>query len=243
MRAAIVGDQPVARLEIVRLAARLGALTALALARYEGSSVASARGRLAVAERAGLLRSSRPLRELPALFTATAAGMREAGIAGLPPSPIGPACARHAAACAAAAAELSRLYIDHLVYGERELRRDERAYGGSLASAALTGAAGALHRPDLVLWPRLGGAQPIAVEVELTVKSPRRLVQICRAWARCRRVAAVLYLTSEQAAGPVARAIREAQADMRIARLPLAELLAGTPTGAGEFERAVADGS
>jgi hypothetical protein len=106
------------------------------------------------------------------------------------------------------------------VLSERELRRDERERGAELASARLLpGPDGTrqLHRPDLVLWPDHADERlPVAVEVELSVKGPRRLTDICRAWARCRRVAGVLYLVAPPVRGPLERAVAQAQAGERI---------------------------
>jgi hypothetical protein len=62
---------------------------------------------------------------------------------------------------------------------------------------------------------------PVAVEVELTVKAPRRLAEICRAWARCRCVAGVLYLAPPEVRRALERAIDQAQAGERIAVLGL----------------------
>jgi hypothetical protein len=56
---------------------------------------------------------------------------------------------------------------------------------------------------------------PVAVEVELTIKAPRRLVEICRAWARCRRVAGVLYLAPATLPADVERALSRAVAEAR----------------------------
>jgi hypothetical protein len=129
--------------------------------------------------------------------------------------------APHAIACARVAAALECAYPDHSVMGERELRREERACGASLASARLgEGSDGAplLHRPDLVLWPEDPREPlPVAVEVELTIKAPRRLREICRAWARCRCVAGTLYLAAPEVQSPLARAIDAARAGERIA--------------------------
>jgi hypothetical protein len=80
------------------------------------------------------------------------------------------------------------------------------------------------HRPDLVLWPVENGAAPVAVEVELTVKAPRRLEQICRAWVRARCVAGVLYVASPGAERALAQAIERARGRERIVVLPLAAL-------------------
>jgi hypothetical protein len=216
------------RVAIIRWTARMGAITAEALADREGTSVASARARLLAAERARLLSRWRPLAGRPALYTVTPAGMRASGLRGLDPCRVSASNALHSIVCAEAAAALERCYPDHRVLGERELRRDERECGVALASACLGSApAGGplLHRPDLVLWPT-GSDEglPVAVEVELTVKAPRRLALICRAWARCRRIAGVLYLAAPDVEGPLERAVATAQAYERIAVVPLGAL-------------------
>jgi hypothetical protein len=137
-----------------------------------------------------------------------------------------PSNARHLAACATVAAGLARCYPDHVVGGERDLRRQERDHGARLASA-LFGAGpdgrSLLHRPDLVLWPARmsAGSLPLAVEVELTVKAPRRLEGICRAWARCDLTAGVLYLVAPEVERPLQRAIERAQAHSSVIALPL----------------------
>jgi hypothetical protein len=213
------------RVEILRWAARMGAVTADALADRQGASLASARSRLQGAERDGQLSRRRPLTGQPALYTVTRAGMRATALEGLDPCRVTVANAAHAIACAGVAAALERCYPDHSVLGERELRRDERARGTELASARLgRGPDGSplLHRPDLVLWPiRTGSALPIAVEVELTVKAPRRLRGICMAWARCRCVAGVLYLAPPEVGRALARAIERASAGERIVVVPI----------------------
>jgi hypothetical protein len=138
-------------------------------------------------------------------------------------------------ACATVAAALERSYPDHRVTGERELRRDERDSGRPIASATLGPGGGRerrLHRPDLVLWPNVSDHGPVAVEVELTVKAPRRLVEICRAWARCRAVAGVLYLAPPPVERALVRAIAEAHGGERIAVLRL-DALQGTELVSG----------
>ena len=62
---------------------------------------------------------------------------------------------------------------------------------------------------------------PVAVEVELTCKAPRRLASICQAWARCRCVAGVIYLAAPDVLRPLARAIEQAHAGERVIALPL----------------------
>ncbi len=187
---------------IIGWTARMGAITAEALAyrqacrspRHAGAcSPQSARDFYLAATRCGERR--RCTRSRGPACTAAACS-------GLDPCRVTASNALHAIVCADVAAALERCYPDHQVLGERELRRDERERGRSLASAHL-GSAGSggprLHRPDLVLWPkRPEEGLPVAVEVELTIKAPRRLLGICLAWARCRSVAGVLYLVVTQ---------------------------------------------
>jgi hypothetical protein len=227
------------RVAILQWTARIGAVTAEALADRQGTTVASARARLLAGEREGLLSRQRPLAGQPSLYAVTRAGMRATGLPGLDPCRVSTANAAHAIECAHVAAALERCYPDHRVIGERELRRDERECGAQLASACLgPGRYGAplLHRPDLVLWPKeSGGELPVAVEVELTIKAPRRLLGICRAWARCRCVAGVLYLAPPEVQRPLRRAVAGAHAEERVVVLGLDALpdrreLLGTPT-------------
>ena len=213
------------RLSIVRWAAGLGAVTAEALSYRRDISIAAARGRLQGAVAARWLQACRPLYGAPALYTVTRSGMRAAGCR-LQSCRVSAGNARHLILCASVAAGLERCYPDHAVGGERALRHQESEAGESLASAMLgRGAAGEplLHRPDLVLWPRavLPGARPLAVEVELTVKAARRLEAICRAWARCERVAGVIYLAAPEVQRPLDRAIEKAKAQERVIALPL----------------------
>jgi hypothetical protein len=219
------------RVAIMQWTARIGAVTAEALADHLNVTVASARGQLQVLEKVGWLSRKRPLAGRPALYTATRAGLRIAALQGLDPCRVSASNANHLIVCAWVAAALEHCYPDHLVLGERELRRDERERGVPLASARLGVAPDGgplLHRPDLVLWPDVsedcGDSEdglPVAVEVELTVKAPRRLLDICRAWARCRCVAGVLYLAPPEVQRALHRAIDQAQAGERIAVLGL----------------------
>jgi hypothetical protein len=221
------GSHSPEQLAIVRWTAGLGAVTAAALAGHERRTLASSRGLLLSAERAGLLSSSRLLARAPTLYTVTRAGLRAAGVHGLESSRVSVANAPHAIACAEAAVALERAYPDHEVMGERELRCEEREAGKPLASAQIGGAGvPTLHRPDLVLWPDGATTRlPVAVEVELTVKASARLLGICRAWARCSYVAGTLYLTTPEVQRPLARAIDRAQAHEQIVAVSLDALI------------------
>jgi hypothetical protein len=221
------------QLALLRWTVRLGVVTADALAVHGGWTPASARSRLQAAESKGLLCSQRLLTGRPALYSATRSGLRGSGLHGFEPCRVSVAGAPHAIECARVAAALEHAYPDHYVMGERELRRDEREAATALASASLgRGPAGAplLHRPDLVLWPQDALEHqrlPVAVEVELTVKAPRRLLEICRAWARSSCVAGALYLVAPDVERPLARAIAQAHAAGRIAAVPIDALTCG----------------
>jgi hypothetical protein len=209
------------RVSIVQWAARIGAVTAEALADHLATTPASARARLLAAERAQLLARQRPLAGAPALYTVTRTGLHVAGLGRIGTCRVSASNARHLIACAWVAAALERCYPNQQVSGERELRHQESARGAELASARVgIGPDGKrlLHRPDLVLWPSVQehDGLPVAVEVELSVKSPRRLAGICRAWARCRCVAGTLYLTSPEVGRAVERAVEDTRASERI---------------------------
>jgi hypothetical protein len=204
--------------------AGLGAVTAEAFALREQVGLPSARASLAAAAREGLLKRHQLLSDGPALYTATRAGMRAAALRGIEPCRVSPTNTRHLASCALIAAQLEQHHPGQAVMGERELRREERLVGASLASAEVSPylRGSALHRPDLVLWPGQGVREsPIAIEVELTVKAPRRLVEICRAWARARWVQGVIYLAPEDVSRALHRAIAAAEVAERILVLPL----------------------
>ncbi|HEY4810189.1 MAG TPA: hypothetical protein VIH71_03930 [Solirubrobacteraceae bacterium] len=222
------------RLAIVHWAGRLGAVTAEALARHDDRTIASARAQLRAAEQAGLLTRRRVLADAPTLYAITRAGLQESGLHGLKPCRVSVANAPHTIACAEVAAALERAYPDHEVMGERELRREERRIGGALASARLGEAPTGgplLHRPDLVLWPDdPQESLPVAIEVELTVKAPQRLLEICRAWARCSCVAGTLYLAAKDVRRALARAIAAAQAEETVTVVGLETLLEASET-------------
>lgn len=213
------------RLAVLQWAVRMGAITAESLAHREGATPASSRAKLSHARRDGLILAQRPLTDLPTLYTATAAGVRASGIRGLDPCRVSATGAQHLVACAHVAAALERGYPEHPVSGERELRRRERASGAPIASAVLSRTSDRgkqLHRPDLVIWPAAGArGLPLAVEVELTIKAPRRLAEICRAWARSRHVEGALYIAPAEVRRALERAIAVAQAAERIAVVPL----------------------
>ncbi len=225
--------QPPGRVLLLRWVAGIGAVTADALAAREGTTLTSARATLSAATRQGLLARDRPLVDMPALYVVTRAGLRACGLSEIEPSRVSPASARHMVCCAGIAAALERRFPDHALMGERELVWRERRGGVPLASVRLGPAGGhraQLHRPDLVMWPVLAErGLPIAVEVELTTKAPRRLAEICRGWARARHIAGVLYLVPPAVERALARAVTTAQAGERIAIVSLQSLALDRP--------------
>ena len=109
------------------------------------------------------------------------------------------------------------------VLSDREIRIQESDQAELIASARLgelPGGRPALHRPDLALVSPEGNVV-VAVEVELSIKAPRRLAAICRAWARARHISAVYYLTPSPVARAVERAIAETRSEDRIVVLPI----------------------
>jgi DNA-binding Lrp family transcriptional regulator len=212
-----INDSPTGQL--LGWLASIGAAGGDDIAAACGLGPGAARSRLRRLERDGLVRQVRLLADAPALYLLTRRGLRAAGRPELGLATVSAAGFAHQLAVARVAAALACEHAQ--IHGERELRALERSRGQSLASAEIGYAADgslALHRPDLVVWT---GSGPVAVEVELTVKAPRRLRAIVRGWARSRRVAGVVYYAAPHAARAVAAACRHEQAEDRVAVLPL----------------------
>jgi hypothetical protein len=166
------------------------------------------------------MRAWRLLRDEPVLYTVTRAGLRAAGDGEIAPACLSASGAAHAAACCRVAVALEAAYPCHAVLGEPAVRAAVRSRQLRLPAPRLPGRPRAVprtHRPDLVLVPRdAADRSPVAVEVELTVKSPERLEAICTAWARQRSVAGVLYFAAVPVRAPLERAIARTGAGARI---------------------------
>jgi hypothetical protein len=127
------------------------------------------------------------------LLRASREGQRHVGLGALPLALVRPGGVVHDLSCAELALRLEAdRREDAVVLTERELLLTERVEGRPIASAPLTrnGREG-LHRPDLAV---LADSGTVALEVELSLKAPRRLEAIMRAWRRASRVAEVRYL-------------------------------------------------
>ncbi len=170
----------------------------------------------------GLLEQRTLLYRQPGLYLATADGLRWRGLQRLGVYRVSPGGFRHAQEVANAAVSLHRVLPDWEVLSERVIRAYESDEDELLASAQLgelPGGRPALHRPDLALLAPDGNV--VAVEVELSVKAPRRLAAICTAWARARHISGVYYLATPPAARAVQRAVSETRTEDCIAVLPI----------------------
>lgn len=158
----------------------------------------------------------------PSLYLATAAGLRLCGLQHLGVPRIGAGSFRHACELAGVAVELSRGLVGWRLLSERELRAEE-ARRDRLLGSVRAGEGPRLHRPDLVLVSPTG--RVAAVEVELSLKAPRRLEAICAAWAGARHVDSVYYLAGALAVRGVGRAVARTRAEHTVRVLALADTI------------------
>jgi hypothetical protein len=232
------------RAALIAWTAGYGVVTPEALAEHEGVSAGDAGERLDEAVQRGLLKRESVLVGHASLYTVTSKGRglaRRYAHAGEYVYPKGVRTpvvsikeARHMIACAGVRAALEGRYPDHRTIGELELCRDEREQGRRLASVEVrsTGRRQS-HAPDLVIWPPSTPETPplpVAVEVELTRKAKAELIANIRAWARCRRVEAVIYFAESRVIEEkLLDAIEECRAGEKVVVNPLREILSPQP--------------
>ena len=172
----------------------------------------------------GLLQRHRLLYRDGGLLTATAEGLRCAGLDRLTPARISLALVPHMIASAAFAADLEPRLVDEQLLSDREHRAAEIAAGEPIASAIIgaprSGHEG-LHRPDFALIKRDRG-DVVAVEIELTLKNRTRLERILRGYLRNQNVAVVRYHARREIAEAVERVARAVGAEgiLELAPLP-----------------------
>lgn len=216
--------QTVRDAEIAEWIGRIGAAGAEHVMGRFGMGRSWAYARLSLLVKDRLLEQRTLLYRQPGLYLATADGLRWRGLQRLGVYRVSPGGFQHAQQVAEAAVALHRALPDWEQLGEREIRVQESDRGEPIASARmgeLPGGRPSLHRPDLALISPEG--RIVAVEVELSVKAPRRLNAICRGWARARSVSAVYYLAPPAVARAVRRAVAETRTEDRIAVLPLGQ--------------------
>lgn len=178
--------------ELVRFVGAHGAVAIEHVMAALGVGRTAAYRRVAFCVEAGLLQRLDLLRGMPSVLRATPTGLRYAGL-GLPVAAISPGSVDHWLRCASTAFLLGSEFGADVILSERELRRLEEGERRPLVSAKvgeLPSGAPRLHRPDLAV---IAGERPIAVEVELTPKAPRRLEALIRAWRRADWIAEVRY--------------------------------------------------
>jgi hypothetical protein len=183
----------------VRRAVDWGLTTARIDAAFEADggdgSVVAARRVLARLLDTGLLRASRQPVGAARIYTATVPGARAAGLADRRVAIVGWSRQPHAITVALVAAHRFAEAPQRLVT-ERMMRRDEAlADGSAVWSVRVRGEAAFLHRPDFAVLAE--PAAPIAVEVERSAKSAKRLFGILSAYRRAvgdGRYSSVLYV-------------------------------------------------
>jgi hypothetical protein len=202
--------------ELVRFVGLHGAVSVEQVMIAFGVGRTAAYRRVAACIAQGLLERLALLREEPTVLRATRPGLRFAGL-GLGLCVVSPGSVSHWLRCTSVALELGERYGSDRVISERELRFIEQAEGRAIYSAKLghrPDGSDRLHRPDLAL---VIGERPVAVEVELSPKAPRRLEAIIAAWRRATWVGGVLYLCESGATRRgVERAVRKARAEERV---------------------------
>jgi hypothetical protein len=207
--------------EIVRWVGRLGAVSIGQIGeRFEvGRSVGYEQVRRLI--NAGLLERIGTLPGDPSLITATSEGLSYAGLS-LSPARIRIGELDHWLTCADVAIELERRHDPERVLTERELRVRESLSRRPIASAKLGETVNCywrLHYPDLIVTAE---ERPTVYEIELTVKSRKRLETIVKAWRRARHVERCMYLCAPGAAHEaVSAAVRRVGAGERVNVLEL----------------------
>jgi hypothetical protein len=210
--------------EIVGWVGRVGAAGAEDVMARFGMGRSWAYARLSRLVVDGLLEQRTLLYRQPGLYVASAEGLRWCGLERLGVYRVGAGGFQHAQQLATTAVALHAGLPEWEALSEREIRAAENDQGELVASVKvgdLPGGRPALHRPDLAVISAVG--RTVAVEVELSIKAPRRLATICRAYARARHIERVYYLAATAARRAVGRAVAETRAGDRISVLALGD--------------------
>jgi hypothetical protein len=208
---------------LLRFVARHGCVFIEQVGRELGVGRTAAYRRVATCIEAGLLERVDLLREEPSLLRATRQGLRYVGLGGLGVAEVTPGAVTHWLRCTTVGQLLEAHYGPERVRTERELRFAERLTERALGSAVMgrTRGRARLHRPDFVILPDQpapssedpGVHKVIAIEVELTPKTPRRLAAIVCAWQQAKWIEQVHYLCEPgQTLRAVKRAVKRAEA-------------------------------
>jgi hypothetical protein len=165
---------------------------------------------------AGLLERIQTLPGDPTLIRATLNSLRYVHLP-LPLAKVSAYQADHWAALASVALWAEERWGRDAVISERELRRLEAESVRPIGSCVVgehRGGYEALHRPDLLVTDN---GSPVAVEVELTPKAPRRLEEIVRGFRRARHLERTIYVVGDGTTRrAVERAVRKVRAGERV---------------------------
>lgn len=157
------------------------------------------RNRLLRLRTAGLMSSRRYFYEGSSAWTVTAMGLSEAGV-DLPPSSVDIRTYDHDLRLALLWIDLEAEFPAGRLLSEREIRsldggvEDPTYCPGTLGA---TGGARKIHYPDLAVEPT-PGAEPVAIELELTPKSASRLEAILRLYKRAHHLSGVRYYIDDR---------------------------------------------
>jgi hypothetical protein len=203
--------------ELVRYVGRHGVVTMAQVMKAMGVGRTAAYRRVAACCEAGLLERLDLLRSEPSVLRATREGLRYGGL-GLSFAVVSPSSVIHSIRCASAAQFLGGRFGYDRILTEREISFAERIEERPIASAEvghLPSGKPRMHRADLAVLAESG---TIAIEVELTPKSPRRLEGIIRAWRRAGCVEEVHYLCAPGSTHrTVERAVKATGAGSKVA--------------------------
>jgi hypothetical protein len=197
---------------LVRFVGRHGLVRIGQVMTVMGVGRTAAYRRVAACVDAGLLEGIELLRSEPRLLRATREGLRYAGL-GLPVAEISPGTVDHWLRCTSTALLIGKNTGHDRVLTEREIviaeQIEERPIG-SAEVGRLPNGRPRMHRGDLAVLTDTG---TVAVEVELTPKSPARLEAIIRAWRMAVGAGVVKEVHYLCEPGPTRRAVERAVAN------------------------------
>lgn len=210
--------------QITEWIGRVGAVGAEHVSQRFGMAICPAYKRLSLLVEHGLIEYRAILHRRPGMYSATRMGLRWQGLGRLSVFQVRPVSYEHAWHVATAATALHRELPDWRLIGEREVVALEAEGKELFASAVVRDDAHRFmrRRPDLALESPSG--RLIALEVELSIKTPVRLQKICRSWARAQHVGHVYYLAESRTRESVLRAVEKTRTGDRITVLALEDV-------------------
>jgi hypothetical protein len=199
------GDQ-----ELVRLIGRHGAMTMEQVRLLTGGGRSMTYRRFARCEDAGLVERL-AIPGVGSVLHATRDGIRFAGLP-LPVASVSAGNVEHMLRCTLIAFRAGRRFGHDAILTEREIIAAEALEERPIASTEIGEYRGhpKMHRADLAILREEG---TIAIEVELTPKSPRRLEGIIRAWRSAVAIGTLARVHYVCAPGQTLRAVERAVAN------------------------------